>query len=218
MKENSIEEDIVKKFEEFCEDLYIFNDDDMGGHFEGVVGDQIANTNLGYLIFKEKLEDFLSDYKRVLKENEELKAKWDKDTHILQNKLDYANADRIDLAQQNKELRKENEGLNNRCRNLDTEAQAYLEELAGDNTLTRRTIKQLQEENEELKNDYENLSNSVVVKNYYIENSIPVQKVKDNIKKLEIKKEKVRGERNILERFAIEKSINSLQELLEKRK
>ena len=43
---------------------------------------------------------------------------------------------------------------------------------------------------------------------------IPVQKVKDNIKKLEIKKEKARGERDILERFAIEKSINSLQELL----
>lgn len=46
---------------------------------------------------------------------------------------------------------------------------------------------------------------------------IPVQKVKDNIKKLEIKKEKARGERNISERFAIEKSINSLQELLEGR-
>ena len=43
---------------------------------------------------------------------------------------------------------------------------------------------------------------------------IPVQIVKDNIKKLEIKKEKARGERDILERFAIEKSINSLQELL----
>lgn len=47
-------------------------------------------------------------------------------------------------------LQKENEELNNRCRNLDKEAQAYLEELAGDNTLTRRTIKQLQKENEEL--------------------------------------------------------------------
>lgn len=56
-------------------------------------------------------QHILSDYKRVLKENEELKAKWDKDTHILQNKLDYANADRIDLAQQNKELRKENNRL-----------------------------------------------------------------------------------------------------------
>lgn len=50
-------------------------------------------------------------------------------------------------------LQKENEELNNRCRNLDKEAQAYLEELAGDNTLTRRTIKQLQEENEELKEE-----------------------------------------------------------------
>lgn len=82
-KENSIEEDIVKKFEEFCEDLYIFKDDDMGGHFEGVVGDQIANTKLGYLIFKEKLEDFLSEYKRVLKENE----KKNKIIDLMANKL-----------------------------------------------------------------------------------------------------------------------------------
>ena len=52
------------------------------------------------------------DLKEVYQENEELRAKWDKDTHILQNKLDYANADRIDLAQQNKELKKENEELN----------------------------------------------------------------------------------------------------------
>ena len=73
MKENSREEDIIKEFEKFCEDLYIFKDDDMGGHFEGVVGDQRANTMLGYLIFKEKLENKISDYKRVLKENEELK-------------------------------------------------------------------------------------------------------------------------------------------------
>lgn len=41
----------------------------------------------------------------------------------------------------------------------------------------------LQKENEELKNDYENLNNSVVVKNYYIKNSIPIQKVKDRIEK-----------------------------------
>ena len=73
--ENSIEKDIVKKFEELCENWYVFKDDDMGGHFEGVVGDQRANTMLGYLIFKEELEDFLSDYKRVLKENEELNKK-----------------------------------------------------------------------------------------------------------------------------------------------
>lgn len=119
-----------------------------------------------------------------------------------------------------KKVLKENEELNNRCRNLDKEAQAYLEELAGDNTLTRRTIKQLQEENEEckldvqdylkqaqenaemyrkaqkkiqdlkaeneeLKNDYENLSNSVVVKNHCIKNSIPVSLVKDKIEEIQ---------------------------------
>ena len=105
------------------------------------------------MIRNDDAEAILNLIEKLQKENEELRAKWDKDTHILQNKLDYANADRIDLAQQNKELRKENEGLNNRCRNLDKEAQAYLEELAGDNTLTRRTIKQLQKENEECKLD-----------------------------------------------------------------
>lgn len=72
MKENSIEEDIIKKFEKFCENLYVFKDDDMGGHFEKIVGNQRANTTLGYLVFKENLEEKLSDYKRVLKENEEL--------------------------------------------------------------------------------------------------------------------------------------------------
>lgn len=63
----------------------------------------IENGN-GHLIYNE-------NYFKLQKENEELRAKWDKDTHILQNKLDYANADRIDLTQQNKELRKENEEL-----------------------------------------------------------------------------------------------------------
>lgn len=41
------------------------------------------------------LQNILSDYKRVLKENEKLKAKWDKDTHKLQNELDLTNADKI---------------------------------------------------------------------------------------------------------------------------
>lgn len=60
---------------------------------------------------KEAIEHILSDYKRVLKENEYLKEKWDKDTHILRNELDLINADRLDLLQQNKELRKENNRL-----------------------------------------------------------------------------------------------------------
>jgi len=42
------------------------------------------------------IDNILSDYKRVLKENEELKNRWDKDTHILQNDLDIANAKNIE--------------------------------------------------------------------------------------------------------------------------
>lgn len=63
------------------------------------------------MIRNDDAEAILNLIEKLQKENEELRAKWDKDTHILQNKLDYANADRIDLTQQNKELRKENEEL-----------------------------------------------------------------------------------------------------------
>ena len=92
MKENSIERDI-HLLESYAGMTHKMND------------------NQGRPKLDQAIEHILSDYKRVLKENEE---------------------------------------LNNRCRNLDKEAQAYLEELAGDNTLTRRTIKQLQEENEDI--------------------------------------------------------------------
>lgn len=99
------------------------------------------------------LEHILSDYKRVLKENEILKEEKEQAWEEWNNLEQGSYGTEQKLKQQIKELRKENEELNNRCRNLDKEAQAYLEELAGDNTLTRRTIKQLQEENEELKNN-----------------------------------------------------------------
>lgn len=164
-------------------------------------------------------QHILSDYKKVLKENEILKEEkeqaWEEWNNLEQGSYETEQK----LKQQIKELRKENEELNNRCRNLDKEAQAYLEELAGDNTLTRRTIKQLQKENKELKNDYENLSNSVVVKNYYIENSIPVQKVKDKIEEEKLPLVIVGGRRN---KRTLEYGIKlgrrqALQELLEGR-
>ena len=62
-------------------------------------------------------ELLLNLIEKLQKENEELRAKWDKDTHILQNKLDYANADRIDLAQQNKELKQDYYNLINKIEN-----------------------------------------------------------------------------------------------------
>ena len=78
-------------------------------------------------------------------------------------------------------------------------------------------IEKLQKENEELKNDYENLNNSVVVKNYYIENSIPVQKVKDKIEEEKLPLVIVGGRRN---KRTLEYGIKlgrrqALQELLE---
>lgn len=109
-----------------------------------------------YTFFINALEHILSDYKRVLKENEILKEEKEQAWEEWNNLEQGGYGTEQKLKQQIKELRKENEELNNRCRNLDKEAQAYLEELAGDNTLTRRTIKQLQEENEELKQDRNN--------------------------------------------------------------
>lgn len=118
-------------------------------------------TGLYYKEDLENLEHILSDYKKVLKENEILKEEKEQAWEEWNNLEQGSYGTEQKLKQQIKELQKENEELNNRCRNLDKEAQAYLEELAGDNTLTRRTIKQLQEENEELKKDYYNVINKI---------------------------------------------------------
>lgn len=80
MKENSIEEDI-EILEEMIENANIENMD-MNNCFGG---EHI-----------EAIEHILSDYKKMLKEIEGLKEKYDKDTHTLQNQLDIANAE-IDL-------------------------------------------------------------------------------------------------------------------------
>lgn len=129
-------------------------------------------------------QHILSDYKKVLKENEILKEEKEQAWEEWNNLEQGSYGTEQKLKQQIKELRKENEELKfeERRRIIGKYGDAEIHDVI----------------NKILSNDY-----------------IPVQKVKDNIKKLEIKKEKARGERNILERFAIEKSINSLQELLE---
>lgn len=55
-----MEEDLIKRFEEFCEDLCYWADDDMGGHWEAIVGDQVANTSIGYLSIKRRIENILN--------------------------------------------------------------------------------------------------------------------------------------------------------------
>lgn len=58
--------------------------------------DRTYSCNNYYCIWDLKcIETLLSEYKKLQKENEELRAKWDKDTHILQNELDLTNADKI---------------------------------------------------------------------------------------------------------------------------
>lgn len=186
--------------------------------------DRAYSYNNYYSVWDLKcIEILLSDYKRVLKENERYKksdyeiiclennglreitdriqSKYNdllKDNFKLKNELETKRKEYQetykDVREELKELRKENEELNNRCRNLDKEAQAYLEELAGDNTLTRRTIKQLQEENEELKNklslkqfDVNIVYNDYLEKlNEYERNTILIQKIKAKIEELDI--------------------------------
>ena len=122
MSKNSIEEDI-KILENFINWLKT--------DFEYNSGEEIK-----------AIEHILEDYKRVLKENEELKAKWDKDTHILQNELDYANADKIDLIQQNEELKHKIEG-----QECVIETQAHNEEVY------EKLVIKLEKENKELKEE-----------------------------------------------------------------
>lgn len=127
----------------------------------------IENGN-GHLIYNE-------NYFKLQKDNEELRAKWDKDTHILQNKLDYANADRIDLAQQNKELRKENEELKNNIRKNENE-------LEFDVNCDWIALQKMLDESEK-SNEYISYKNEKWIKEKYC---IPIQKIKAKIEELDI--------------------------------
>lgn len=122
VKENSIEEDI-KILENFINWLKT--------DFEYNSGEEIK-----------AIEHILEDYKRVLKENEGLKEKWDKDTHRLQNDLDVANADKFDLIQQNEELKHKIEG-----QECVIETQAHSEEVY------EKLVMKLEKENKELKEE-----------------------------------------------------------------
>lgn len=125
--ENSIEEDIkmLEKLDYLLDDVYS----------TGLVNDEERNK------YQYAIEHILSDYKRVLKENEEwqktyqeekdkqfeiirknqeLEKRWDNDTHKLQNDLDIANAKIVELQ---KELNQENK----KCMMLAIEKQDYFE-------------------------------------------------------------------------------------------
>nr|DAN67813.1 MAG TPA: hypothetical protein [Caudoviricetes sp.] len=88
--ENSIEEDIKIALDKFSDNKDIDSAILIVEKF--ILGNYILRGGRKNIV-KDSLRYILSDYKRALKENEELKQKWDKDTHKLQNALDIANAD-----------------------------------------------------------------------------------------------------------------------------
>lgn len=91
MKENSIEDIIEEKYIRYlnCETDIL----DLTLEEAKFILETDERRNYVTSILQEAGKVILSDYKRALKENEELKQKWDKDTHKLQNALDIANAD-----------------------------------------------------------------------------------------------------------------------------
>lgn len=181
--ENSIEEDI-KIIENFINWLTIDFEYDSGNEIKAI-------------------EHILSDYKRVLKENEEwqktyqeekdkqfeiirknqeLEKRWDNDTHKLQNDLDIANAKIVELQ---KELNQENK----KCMMLAIEKQDYFEKY-------RYHLQQ----NESLTKELSNV--------------IPVQKIKDKIRHYqELQDNYIKKYDEINE--GLQAMINVLQELIE---
>lgn len=152
--------------------------------------------------------DILKDYKRVLKENEYLKEKWDKDTHRLQNYLDVANADKIDLIQQNEELRHKVAG-----QLCVIETQAHNEEVY------ERTFERLEKENKELKEEKDANYTTVYLKGIHDEREKWERKVKDKIEELENEIGQLRIERGVTYDsgiYKLELKREALQELLEK--
>lgn len=80
--------------------------------------------------FAKDLEILVYYIEKLQKENEELKAKWDKDTHILQNELDLTNADKINNyipVQKVKDKIKKNEEIIDISDDVDTIHELYQE-------------------------------------------------------------------------------------------
>lgn len=139
--ENSIEEDI-KILEEF---IKYYEAEATSRKFRGTLSIRVDEDDI------DALENLINMYKRVLKENEymhnelnkqqttinkyakeneELKAKWDKDTHILQNELDLTNADKINNyipVQKVKDKIKKNEEIIDISDDVDTIHELYQE-------------------------------------------------------------------------------------------
>lgn len=154
---------------------------------------------------KEALEHILSDYKRVLKENEELK-----DTNCLVKRYFKLKDTNTYLQKENDELKKENEELKQYLITQNCEINRLnLDKIR----LELLQVPDTTEQYKYLKNEYKMRLERTDLENYKL-NYISIQKVKDKIEEL---KSKSGG--NV---FHIQQTINAeirlLQELLEGRK
>lgn len=104
---------------------------------------------------KECLRYILSEYKRIQKENEELRAKLDKDTHILQNELDLTNADKINNYIPVQKVKEKIEELDieiSACEYDDSDSEEYKQEVEKNKAellIARKVLQQLLESEEE---------------------------------------------------------------------
>ncbi len=156
MKENSIEEDI-KNAEHFIGSIKIDKEYEEENGWHGYYNKEIVELAriLGHI---------LSDYKRVLKELEELK-----DTNCLVRRY-------FKLKDTNTYLRKENEKYKRIAEMNLKNAEEFK-----DNMCEHRCL--LKSENEELKEKIR--EHTLLISPYYVkQNFIPIQKVKDKIEKL----------------------------------
>lgn len=167
-------------------------------------------TGLYYKEDLENLEHILSDYKRVLKENERYK-KSDYETICLENNELREITDRIQS--EYNDLLKDNFKLKNE---LETKRKEYQETYKD----VREELKELRKENEELKNklslkqfDVNIVYNDYLEKlNEYERNTIQIQRIKDKIKEID---KKIKYEENEKVVIYLHKQKNILQELLE---
>lgn len=165
MKENSIKEDIERL------KLCSTNQCNICGRYE----------KEECMLERNRCEQhILSDYKRVLKENELLS----KDIESWNKYYEEIEEEQIEMSNKNCELEFE--------------------------------VEELQKENEELKNQEATARriNELLVQRY--SNSIPIQKVKDNIEELKAQY-KTALEENSTEAFILKCQITILQELIEER-
>lgn len=157
----------------------------------------------------EIMQHILSDYKRVLKENEILKEEkeqaWEEWNNLEQGSYETEQK----IKQQIKKLQKENEEVKIKNNAIKRESEAYVEHMI-------RLDNELNLEKEKSKYEWirQNCLSQELVNKLYI----PVQKVKDKIEELKQKAISYGPFIDKDESFNIESKISILQELLEGRK